>query len=151
MMPSKRRLDLNGAPLSATVLTARRYRLQTRWGECLLVSIVLAAAFAFALWSSLCAESPESSTFGSVAAVVLALLLLCALQTLVLNFIERTGLLPATPSQLELTGAAREVPAVAHYMRAVAAHKRGLNRKEAAAIIAYVQLQPLERKQYAEH
>lgn len=138
-MPSKRRLDLDSAPLSATVLTARRYRLQTRWHECLLMSIVLAAAFAFSLWGSLYAENMDASTFGSVCAVGLALLLLCALQALVLNFVERIGLLPATDSQLELVDAARGNAAVARYLSAVASHKRGLNRKEAAALIAYGQ------------
>lgn len=141
-MKRLRRLDLQSAPLSTTVLNARQHRLETRWRECFVVSIVLAATFAFALWGSLYAESMDAAAFGSVGAVVMALLLLCALQALVLIFVERIGLLPATASQLELVKFAQGLPLVARYVSAVSAHNRGLNRKEAAAIIVYAQRQP---------
>jgi len=141
-MKLSRRLDLGSGPLSTTVLNARRHRLETRWREGAVVSVVLAVGFGFALWGSLYAESMDAAAFGSVGAVVLALLLICALQALVLNFVERIGLLPATASQLELVDASRGMPLVARYVSAVAAHNRGLNRKEAGAIIVYAQRQP---------
>ena len=143
MMASKNGVNLAGAPLSKTVLTAKRFRLETRRREALLAVGVLSGALGLSTWGCVALEAQDASATLSVLAVVLALLLLCILQVLVLNCVERIALLPATESQLEQVAHARDMPVVRKYLTAVEAHKRPLNRREAATIIiGYSHRQP---------
>jgi hypothetical protein len=141
-MSSTRQVNLAAAPLSKTVLTAKRYRLETRRKEALLAAGVLGAALMFSTWGCIAFEGHDSSAMVSVLAVGLAVLFVCILQVLVLNCVERIALLPATDSQLEHVEHARHLPVVGGYLAAVEAHKRSLNRREAATIIVYRHRQP---------
>lgn len=142
MMTSKNGVNLSGVPLSKTVLTAKRYRLETRRRESALAAGVLSVALGLSTWGCLTLEAQDTSAAVSLLVVVLALLLVCILQALVLNCVERIALLPATPSQLEHVEQVRGLPAVAQYLAAVEANKRSLTRREAATIIVYSRRQP---------
>ena len=143
------KINLAKAPLTQTVLNAKRHRLETRWREGLLVTGVIWAAFGVALWLGITNPDMDTSSLAGVMTVVLALLLVCALHVLQLNHLTRTGLLPATESQLELVGLARELPVVATYLEAVEAQGRGLNRAEAGAIAKYSASMPRPRASHA--
>lgn len=143
------KINLANAPLTQTVLNAKRHRLETRWRECLLLAVVIGAAFGVAFWLGISNPDMDTSSLAGVMAVVLALLLVCTLHVLQLNYLTRTGLLPATESQLELVALARELPFVAGYLQAVQAQGRGLNRAEAGAIAKYSASVPRARISHA--
>lgn len=141
-MSKKHEVNLNGAPLSKTVLTAKRYRLETRRREALLAAGVLGIALGLSTWACIALEAHDVGAAVSVLAVVLALFLVCVLQVLVVNCVERIALMPATASQFEHVAQAGALPAVAQYLAAVAEQKRSLTRREAATIIVYSHRQP---------
>lgn len=134
---AKTRVNLAAAPLSATVLTAKRFRLVTRWRENLVLMGVMAIVFGSAAWFGVSRSELEYGALAKAIAVLLALALLGAGESLRLNHCARAGLQPASEPQLQQVMAVRWNPLVDSYVQAVAAIGRPLTRGEASTIIAY--------------
>lgn len=136
-MAVKNSINLAGAPLSKTVLTAKSYRLANRWRDGLVITVVIAIALGIAVWFSVNEPNLDSSALACALAVVLALIFVCTLPVLRLTYIGRSGLRPATPRQLDMVAAAKDLSVVARYVAAIQEQGRALTRAEARAIAKY--------------
>jgi len=135
MFRYRSRVALACAPLSPSALAAKRARLknrQTDWQAYLGLALILLGV---ALWFSV--SYSDFAVLVIPVAVMLALVVLGAIQALQLIYVALNNLEPMTEGQHPLVERSRDVRGVADYLAQVRALCRSLTRAEASAIIAY--------------